>query len=140
MRIIIHRGTHQIGGCVTEIRTDNARIFIDMGSELPDADGKIPEETLTVEGVTQGDMNCDGVFFTHYHGDYIGMLSRILPDTPLYMGQAAKEVHLALQKRINPDLAPAIEQIRPFQAGEKIIISDISIIMVDHSAYDSYIF
>ena len=142
MRIIIHRGTHQIGGCVTEIRTDNTRIFIDMGSELPDEDGNIPEETLTVEGVTQGDINCDGVFFSHYHGDHIGMLSRILPGTPLYMGQAAKEVHLALQKRINPGLVPTIEMIQPFEAGEKIVIGDISItpLMVDHSAYDSYMF
>jgi len=113
-----------------------------MGSELPDEDGNIPEETLTVEGVTQGDINCDGVFFSHYHGDHIGMLSRILPGTPLYMGQAAKEVHLALQKRINPGLVPTIEMIQPFEAGEKIVIGDISItpLMVDHSAYDSYMF
>ena len=33
-----------------------------MGSKLPDEDGNIPKETLTIEGVTQGDMYCDGVF------------------------------------------------------------------------------
>ena len=26
MEIIIHRGTHQIGGCVTEIKTEEARM------------------------------------------------------------------------------------------------------------------
>ena len=30
-KIIIHRGTNQIGGCVTEIKTENHRIFIDFG-------------------------------------------------------------------------------------------------------------
>ena len=35
MKLIIHRGTHQIGGCVTELRTSTTRIVIDMGSPLP---------------------------------------------------------------------------------------------------------
>ena len=31
MKIIIHRGTHQIGGCITEIRSNNGnRIAIDI--------------------------------------------------------------------------------------------------------------
>ncbi len=34
MEITIHRGTHQIGGCATEIRTKNTRIFIDFGTAL----------------------------------------------------------------------------------------------------------
>lgn len=35
MNLIIHRGTHQIGGCVTELRTSTTRIVIDLGSPLP---------------------------------------------------------------------------------------------------------
>ena len=34
MKVIIHRGTHQIGGIATEIKTDKSRIIIDMGEEL----------------------------------------------------------------------------------------------------------
>ena len=34
MEIIIHRGTHQIGGCATEIRTSQSRIIIDFGEEF----------------------------------------------------------------------------------------------------------
>ena len=30
MQVIIHRGTHQIGGCATEIRTGSTRILIDL--------------------------------------------------------------------------------------------------------------
>ena len=34
MKIIIHRGSHQIGGIAVEIKTDSTRIIIDMGDEL----------------------------------------------------------------------------------------------------------
>jgi ribonuclease J len=71
MNIVIHRGTHQIGGCVTEINTTQARIFSDLGSKLPDQDGNTLPVTLQIDGVTQGHDNCDAVLFTHYHGDHI---------------------------------------------------------------------
>lgn len=142
MKIIIHRGTQQIGGCVTEIRSDKARIFIDMGSELPDENGNTIAETLAVEGVTTGEKNCDAVFFTHYHGDHVGMLSRILPGIPLYMGEAAKEIYLVLQKRLKSPAVPVIESIVPFEVKDKIQIGDITVtpLRTDHSAYDSYMF
>ena len=35
MNIRIHRGLEQIGGCITEISTENSRVFIDMGQNLP---------------------------------------------------------------------------------------------------------
>lgn len=142
MDIIIHRGTKQIGGCVTEIKTDKAQIFIDFGSELPDMDGNVPSEFLTIEGLTKGPRNCDGVFFTHYHGDHIGMLSHIMGEVPLYMGQAAKEIYLTFQKRIRKDEEVDTTWFRTFQVAEKIKIKDISItpLLVDHSAYDAYMF
>lgn len=40
MKLTIHRGTHQIGGCATEISTADTRIFIDFGSELPGRTGR----------------------------------------------------------------------------------------------------
>ena len=142
LNIIIHRGSHQIGGCVTEINTENTRIFIDLGSELPDESGNIPEETLSIDGVTTGTMRCDGIFFTHYHGDHIGMLSQTMTDVPMFMGEAAKDIYLALQKRISPDLIPAREKINTFAAGVKMELGDLSITpyWVDHSAFDAYMF
>ena len=35
MNIKIHRGLEQVGGCITEISTENSRVFIDMGQNLP---------------------------------------------------------------------------------------------------------
>jgi ribonuclease J len=142
MNITIHRGTHQIGGCVTEIRTKKTRIFIDMGSELPDKDGNIVTETLSIDGITKGEKNCDAVFFTHYHGDHIGMIASILPGVPMYMGKAAKEIYIILQKRVNREIVPIVETINTFEIAKKIQSGDITItpFMVDHSAYDAYMF
>lgn len=35
MKITIHRGAYQIGGCVTEIATEKSKILIDLGNNLP---------------------------------------------------------------------------------------------------------
>lgn len=146
MKVIVHRGTHQIGGCITEIKTDQARIFIDMGDELP-KEG-ITSIPIDIDGVTKGVSSCDGVFFTHYHGDHIGMFSRIFEDIPLYMGEAAKEIFLVLQEHMSHrstdirNQISRIENILTFQPAKPIYVKDIKITpyMVDHSAYDSYMF
>ncbi|MBO7495631.1 MAG: hypothetical protein J6T98_03680 [Salinivirgaceae bacterium] len=39
MKITIHRGANQIGGCITEIESAKGdRIFIDFGHNLPEGD------------------------------------------------------------------------------------------------------
>jgi len=93
-KIIIHRGTNQIGGCVTEIRTDKNRIFIDFGEELPGTDNDCHE--LKIEGLNYDGEKCDGVFFTHYHGDHVGLFQTIQKDVPLYMGECARHVMLTI--------------------------------------------
>jgi ribonuclease J len=35
MKITIHRGSHQIGGCITEIESNGYKAFIDFGEQLP---------------------------------------------------------------------------------------------------------
>lgn len=88
MTIIVHRGTHQIGGCATEIKTNTTRIIIDFGAEL-DADNARP---LDISGVTSGTPMCDAVLFSHYHGDHIGLMETISSSVPLYMGEDAKQI------------------------------------------------
>lgn len=52
MNITIHRGTHQIGGCVTEYESNGWHLFVDYGEELA---GGPKSGTLKVEGLTHGD-------------------------------------------------------------------------------------
>ena len=149
MTITIHRGTHQIGGCATEICSVDTRIIIDMGSELPNADGIIPEETLSIPGVTEGESDCNAIFFTHTHGDHIGQLERIPDSIPLYMGKTAKELCLTLNRRLDkvPNLDKskvihALERTHTFQMGERISIGSMTVtpFWIDHSAFDAYMF
>ena len=99
MQIIIHRGTHQIGGCATEIRTDSTRILIDFGTELPDAEGNVSSDTLKIAGLNCGKADFDGVFLTHYHGDHIGLVSGIMEPIPIFLGEAAIDILTAFSER-----------------------------------------
>ena len=44
MKITIHRGLEQIGGCITEICTATSRVFIDMGCNLPGSGQQMTKE------------------------------------------------------------------------------------------------
>lgn len=142
MLIRIHRGTHQIGGTITEIQTATTRIIIDLGSELPDENSTVGSDDLQIDGLTTGMPSCDAVLFTHYHGDHLGRMSEALPGIPLYMGPAAKEIYLALQKHVRNGTPQYVETVNCFSQGVKFWIKNIAItpLVVDHSAYDAYMF
>ena len=136
MKIIVHRGTHQIGGCATEIKTDTNRIIIDAGSEL---DGDSP---LSIEGVTKGKSNCDAVLFTHYHGDHIGLIESINKDIPLYMGELSLKILKKQNKRQKLFSQETIDRIQTYSLKGSLHFGDIRVepYTVDHSAIDSYFF
>lgn len=141
MKIIIHRGTHQIGGVATEIRTASTRIVIDMGDELS-MDPNYQPQPLNITGVADEEGNCDAVFFTHNHGDHIGQLANIRNDIPLYMGSFSKEVLLATIRDASQETIDQIKEANTFTPGEKISIGDMGVtpFSIDHSACDSYMF
>ena len=141
MKIIIHRGAQQIGGCITEISNQGTRIVIDVGSNLPGVGGGY----APVSRITK---DCTGVFITHYHGDHIGEYRNIGGNTPVYMGKQAKEIFKIVQERLALISSTtgvtdnAINRINDFQAFEKFASDDITVtpIRTDHSAFDSYMF
>ena len=145
MQIKIIRGTHQIGGSITEILTAQARIIIDMGSELPRSDG-FESKFLDIDGVTCGKPQCDAVFITHYHGDHVGMYETVLPEIPVYMGAIAKQIFSVVQRTLKNKLdignPERISTFHTFDVGTPIFIKDIKITpyLIDHSAFDAYMF
>ena len=141
MNIIIHRGTHQIGGSAIEISTKSTRIIMDFGNELS-LDEKYIPENLDIEGVTAGVPNCDGIVISHYHMDHLGQLTSALPNIPLYMGELSKEIALIGSEYQDKDLYLRLLGANTFRGGEAFTIGDIHIrpLVIDHSAADSYMF
>lgn len=146
MEITVHRGTHQIGGCVTEIKSKNGtKIVIDIGENLPTADGIVLPE-LKVEGLTEGNPDYKAVFVTHYHGDHIGMYNKIPPQIPIYIGEVSKEIFKIFQKYllkynyITQKDMDLINNFNTYKIPDTIQIDDILIkpIEVDHSAFNSH--
>lgn len=140
MKIIIHRGTHQIGGCVTEISTDSSKVFIDFGSDLPHS--STPNPNKAIKGLTVADNTVSALFFTHYHGDHVGRLCDVKVEIPIYMGKTAKVLYKNYAVRTKSEIIERIDNILTFSPLEKVTVGDITVtpLMVDHSAFDSYMF
>jgi ribonuclease J len=139
--ITIHRGTHRIGGVVTEISDGTSKVFIDIGENLPDADLDAAE-LPPIEGLTTGDCGNSALFLTHYHGDHIGNLRLVRPGIPVYMGKTAKALHLGLAERVRKDEAALFRSVNTFEPLNRIQTGGITVtpLMTDHSAFDAYMF
>ena len=145
MKITIHRGTDQIGGCVTEYEHDGWRLFIDYGEQLLGSQKTGP---LEIEGLTKGDLSKSALLITHYHGDHIGCI-KDLPDTlPIYMGEVGRNIQLALSEHLiygsnlQMDMIEKLKGMNTFLPGRAFPVGPFKImpINVDHSAFDAYAF
>ena len=140
IRVRIQRGAAQIGGVCTEVFTDQTRIFFDFGSPL---EGEGNQDKLNIEGLTQGTVNTDAVFLTHYHGDHVGEVPSILSGIPVYMHKTARRI-LQAQQEHKERVGQVVwaKEIKELTAGEPITIKDLKItpLASDHSACDSVMY
>lgn len=145
MNIKIHRGTHQIGGCVTEYEHEGWHLFVDYGEELP---GGPKSGVLQVEGLTYGDLSKSALLITHYHGDHIGCVTKLPKTLPIYMGKVAKDIQTALSDHLksvsdsHKEMLERLLTMRTFREGKKFSFGpfDVTPVTVDHSAFDAYAF
>jgi len=145
MNIKIHRGTHQIGGCVTEYEYDGWRLFVDYGEELP---GGPKSGDLRIEGLTHGDISKSALLITHYHGDHIGSITKLPKELLIYIGKVGREIQLVLSDHlksvdgIHQEMVERLLHANTFEAGKLFSFGPFSImpITVDHSAIDAYAF
>lgn len=135
MEINIIRGQNQIGGSIIEISSKNAKIILDIGSNLDDKKIIVPE----IEGLFKGESKYDGVLISHYHGDHIGLVTKILPEISIYMGEKSYEIHKVSNEYIGKEY---LKEPKTFKTEEEFLIGDIKITpyLCDHSAFDSYMF
>lgn len=102
MKITVHRGLNQIGGCITEISTETSRVFIDFGQNLPgntatlSFEEQVKEDTLLVERIlTLNKREHEAVIFTHAHEDHVGLISHLPNEMPIFMGEGTRDILLA---------------------------------------------
>ncbi len=157
MKIKVHRGSHRIGGSITEIYTEKTHIFVDFGCELNAEPGDSTDSEM-IEMIKNA--KCDAVLFTHYHGDHIGLMKYIpVKDVDgkaikLGMGAVARQVLINIHKTLEgfedsgdehkEYLAILQDDDRMFdmEDGKQFSIGDIKItpVRVDHSAYGAFLF
>lgn len=148
MNLTIHRGTDQIGGCITEYELDGWKLFVDFGDQLPGAPSN--EKPLLIEGLNCGDTSKSALLITHYHGDHIGKIAEVDPSIPVYMGHIAQDIFCKLQRRLSyikgefgekaKDTLRRCQNVKTFLDGEKLSFGPFIIepVKMDHSAYDAY--
>lgn len=149
MKITIHRGIDQIGGCITEIATDDTRILIDLGQNLPDNECNVNEplqSQVAIEKLCQG---IDAIIYTHYHGDHIGLFNLVPQGVVQYIGETAKQVALCKHRKLgqikdreerSASEVASISAMRTMVGGKSFEIGEIRITpyFVSHSAYESF--
>ena len=135
MEINILRGQNQIGGSIIEISSKNTKIILDIGSNLDDKEIIVPE----IEGLFKGKAKYDGILISHYHGDHIGLATKILPEIPIYMGEKSYEIYKVSNEYMGKEY---LKEPKTFKPEEEFLIGDIKITpyLCDHSAFDSYMF
>lgn len=157
MKIIIHRGTHEIGGTCVELATSKARILIDFGIPLVDSDkrtfdsgilaGKSAEDLKNlkilpdIDGLYKGEeRKVDAILVSHSHMDHYGLLSYVNKDIPIYMSEGAR-ILIEVSNIFTPNKTGEINA-QMIRNTKVLKIADIKITpyLVDHSAFDALAF
>src|SRR3990167_2246925 len=110
MKLIIHRGTKEIGGTCVELIARNSRIVVDLGIPLVSGKEGQPFDSKVLEGKTAKQLlnlgilpavdglyaenkpSVNAVLISHSHLDHYGLLRYVHPDIPIYLSAGAREL------------------------------------------------
>ncbi|MFC1818938.1 MBL fold metallo-hydrolase [Thermodesulfobacteriota bacterium] len=140
MKLVVHRGAHEVGGSCIELQYANTTILVDFGLPLEfDLDEPIQSALpSSLTGLTTRSSSIDGLLLSHPHLDHYG-LAGLLPDAiSVYCGKATWDL-MAATSRISQNKLP-LPSVNHFKAWEKFTIGELTITpyLLDHSAFDSY--
>lgn len=150
MKIIVHRGTQQIGGSCVEVQSGSARILLDLGLPLPSG-----EDDRIAGGQAIGDVLASGVLppidgvyadsvpevlaviLSHVHQDHLGLGEYVHPNIPVYATEGTWALYEALMPFLPQSGSIAcrctLARRRPLTFGSL----KVTALPVDHSAPDA---
>ena len=141
MRLIIHRGAHQVGGSCVELGFENSTILIDLGLPL---DHSFDDDIYPIlpkplfHQLNHGKKKVDGVLLSHAHLDHYGLAGVLPREIPVYCGEATAEL-IAITAQVSYDKTFPFEG-KTFEAWKTFQIGAFSVTpyLMDHSAFDAY--
>jgi ribonuclease J len=141
MKLIIHRGSHQVGGSCVEVASQNSTVLVDVGLPLSyDFGDDIKAYVLAslFEDLRQARKEVEGVLLSHAHLDHYGMAGMLPPEIPLYCGEATAEL-IKIIGQVNPRMMTDIS-LQTFRPEETFQLGAFSVTphLVDHSAFDAF--
>jgi len=130
MKIIIHKGTNEIGGTCIQLSSNKATILLDIGAPL----------TKESKYVDYSNLNPDAIIISHPHQDHYGLINTIDSKIPIYIGEVGKNLINATSMFLNKELFQ--NNFFPINRDKSFSIGDIDITpyLVDHSAVDAFAF
>ena len=137
MMACIHRGAREVGGSCVELRSGDSRLVVDLGLPLwanPDQQVPLPEIPGLVDG---SDAALLGVIVSHGHPDHYGLLDRIAPEVPIYIGEATARI---LNEAAFFTGGSPIDPAGPLRDRNTLTLGPFRVtpLLVDQSAFDSY--
>lgn len=157
MKLIIHRGTKEIGGSCVEFKTVNNRILLDFGIPLvsrtrqPFDVNQLKDKTiqkLRTEGILPDikglykdeQKDIDGILISHSHLDHYGFLQYVNPEIPIYLSKGAGILidvsNIFIPTKVGKLNTRIISHKKQFNIGDFTIMP----FLVDHSAFDALAF
>jgi ribonuclease J len=140
MKLIIHRGAHEIGGSCVELRTQKSRILIDFGLPLVNQEN-VSKSLPNIEGLYRNQpRKIDAIFISHSHPDHYGLLKYVNLDIPIYMSQGAKEL-IGISDAFTPIKSGKLNA-EIMENRKAVFINDIKVTpyLMDHSAFEAFAF
>ncbi|MDQ6951263.1 MAG: MBL fold metallo-hydrolase [Mariprofundales bacterium] len=153
IKVIVHRGTDEIGGSCIEIKTPSERVLFDLGMPLMNSGGSvINPKLLNNPSITNGilidilglydgisDIPIVGVLLSHAHPDHYGLLNYVHPSVPIYMSGESKAL-IEVGNIFYPENLKQTEIIKRctlFSLNEPFFLGKFCITpyLIDHSAF-----